>query len=304
MYQEFFQLQQMPFALTPNTQLYFNRHSHREALNTLLVALRHSEGFVKIVGEVGTGKTILCRKLLSCLGENFVTAYIPNPNLTSAELKSLFVEEIGIEADPSIPPYKLLGLAYRRLIQLAREGKQVVLVIDEAQAMPKETLETLRLLTNLETDKRKLLQVVLLGQPELDNLLAGSDLRQLRQRIVFSERLQPFTVNEVRNYLRFRLAAAGAEKNPFTASAMTLLAYASGGTARVINILAHKAMMSAFGRGDHKITSFHIARAITDTEDSRWLGRLLALRWRLFWPLVASASFFIVVISMHTRELW
>ena len=303
MYQEFFQLQQMPFALTPDTQLYFNRHSHREALNTLLVALRHSEGFIKIVGEVGTGKTILCRKLLSCLNDNFVTAYIPNPNLTPAELKSLFAEEIGIAADPSIPAHTLLGLAYRRLIEFAREGRQVVLVIDEAQAMPKETLEALRLLTNLETDKRKLLQVVLLGQPELDHLLASSDLRQLRQRIVFSERLRPFTLKEVREYLRHRLAAAGARKNPFTASAMTLLAYASGGTARIVNILAHKALMSAFGRGEHRVTSFHVARAITDTEESRWLGKLLAWRWRLVFPLLGSASILILFVSWHAREL-
>ena len=196
MYQDFFRFKQPPFALTPNTEFYFNQDSHRDALNTMLVALRQCEGFIKIVGEVGTGKTLLCRKLLGLLEGKFITAYIPNPYLSPEELKLFVAEEIGIRVDGNLPSYKLLSLIYRRLIQLARAGRQVALVIDEAQAMPRETIEALRLLTNLETEKRKLLQVVLLGQPELDVMLSRSDLRQLKQRIVFSERLKPFSILE------------------------------------------------------------------------------------------------------------
>lgn len=289
MYLEFFQLKQKPFALTPNTQLYFNQHSHREALNTMLVALRHSEGFIKIVGEVGTGKTLLCRKLLSMLDETFIAAYIPNPYLTPEELKSFVAEELGIKFDRRIPSYKLLSIIYRRLMQLAKLGKQVVLVVDEAQAMPRETIESLRLLTNLETEQRKLLQVVLLGQPELDNLLNRPDLRQLKQRIVFADKLVPLSHRGTINYVTYRLRAAGAKSQLFSHGALRLLAFASGGIPRLINILSHKAMMFAYGRGDPQITALHLARAISDTEESRRFGKLLAWRWNWLWPAVAGA---------------
>ncbi len=284
MYLDFYQLQQKPFSLTPNTRLYFNQHSHREALNTMLVALKHSEGFIKIVGEVGTGKTLLCRKLLSLLDNTFIAAYIPNPYLTPEELKCFVAEELGIKFDRRIPSYKLLSIIYRRLMQLASKGKQVVLVVDEAQAMPRETIESLRLLTNLETEQRKLLQVVLLGQPELDNLLNRSDLRQLKQRIVFSDRLVPLSQKGTINYITYRLRAAGCKTQLFNPRALRLIAYASGGIPRLVNILAHKALMSAFGKGDPQVTTRHVAQAIYDTEESRRLGKLLAWRWHWLWP--------------------
>lgn len=290
MYQEFFQFRQMPFTLTPNTEFFFNQHSHREALNTMLVALRHSEGFIKIVGEVGTGKTLLCRKLLSLLDDHFLTAYIPNPYLTPAELKAFVAEEIGIKVDHRIPSYKLLSFIYRRLIQLARAGKQVVLVIDEAQAMPRETIEALRLLTNLETERRKLLQVVLLGQPELDVLISRPDLRQLKQRIVFADKLRPFTIQGAANYVRHRIRAAGSDKELFSRSALRLLAVASGGTPRLINILAHKSLLTAYGKGDPQVRPAHVARAIADTEESRRLGKVLAWQRYWLWPSIATAS--------------
>lgn len=181
MYQAFYQLDELPFSLTPDTQFFLNQHSHRAALNTLLVSLKHSEGFIKIVGEVGTGKTMLSRILLAKLGPSFVTAYIPNPYLTPEELKGFVAREIGLEKMGHLPAHELMSAIYRRLQHIVRSGKQVVLVVDEAQTMPKETLECLRLLTNLETEKRKLLQVVIIGQPELDVLLARKDLRQLKQ---------------------------------------------------------------------------------------------------------------------------
>ena len=290
MYLDFYQLQQKPFALTPNTQLYFNQHSHREALNTMLVALKHSEGFIKIVGEVGTGKTLLCRKLLSMLDDSFIAAYIPNPYLTPEELKSFVAEELGIKFDRRIPSYKLLSIIYRRLMQLAKLGKQVVLVVDEAQAMPRETIESLRLLTNLETEQRKLLQVVLLGQPELDSLLNRPDLRQLKQRIVFADRLVPLSHKGTIKYISYRLRAAGCKTQLFNRTALRLLAFASGGVPRLINILAHKALLCAYGKGDPQVTARHVARAIGDTEESRRLGKMLAWRWYWLWPALGGVA--------------
>lgn len=296
MYQDFYRFQEMPFTLTPNTLFFFNQHSHREALNTMLLALRHSEGFIKIVGEVGTGKTLLCRKLLSLLDQQLITIYIPNPDLTPEELKASVAEELGIELDPKLPSYKLLSLIYRRLIQLAESGKQVVLVIDEAQAMPRATIESLRLLTNLETERRKLLQVVLLGQPELDVLLARPDLRQLRQRIVFSEHLRPFTHAGTANYVRHRLLAAGCKTELFSKGALRLLAFASGGIPRLINILAHKSLLAAYGRGEPQVKTRHLAKAMADTEESRWQGKLFAWRWRLLAPVAGAASVLAVLL--------
>jgi MSHA biogenesis protein MshM len=288
MYLNFFQFREKPFSLTPDTQFFMNQQSHRGALNTLLVALKHCEGFIKVVGEVGTGKTLLCRILLGQLGKNknFITAYIPNPYLTPDELKAFVAQEVGAEYDPQMPAHQLMSAIYRRLMQLARLRKQVVLIVDEAQAMPRETIEALRLLTNLETEKRKLLQVVIFGQPELDTLLNRPDLRQLKQRIVFSEYLKPFAYRGVREYIEHRLSAAGSNNlQLFSPAAVWLIAKGSAGIPRLINVLAHKALIAAYGEGAKRVTARHVARAIADTEESRGLSRLV--RRRVMWPAAA-----------------
>ncbi len=301
MYESHFKLREAPFSLTPDTQFFYNRQSHSQALNTLVFALEEGEGFVKVVGEVGTGKTILCRKLLKTLDDKFKAAYIPNPYLTPEELKILLAEEIGADIAPQMPAHRILSAINDRLIALAQQGRRVVMVIDEAQAMPRETLEALRLLSNLETEKRKLLQVVLFGQPELDTLLDRPDLRQLRQRIVYQEYLQPYDAKSLRHYLHFRLAAAGYQQGTlFTRFAEKLLYFASRGTPRLINVLAHKAMVSAWGRGDGRVTSYHVARAVSDTRESDSVGKFLSLRWYLVWPLVGAVS----VALAATRPLW
>lgn len=299
MYETFFGLNERPFSLTPDTQFFYNQQSHRSALNTLLVAIRHSEGFVKITGEVGTGKTILCRQLLSLLEGKVVTAYIPNPYLTPSELKAFLAEEIGADFDRDMPAYQLQTVLFDRLMVLAREKKQVVLIIDEAQAMPRETLEALRLLTNLETEKRKLIQVVLFGQPELDELLNRKDLRQLRQRIVFSEHLLPLGRKRVGEYLCHRLSHAGCDRHFFSFAARQLIYLGAAGIPRLVNILAHKAMLCAYGRGDNVINSFHVAKAIADTRESRRLGRVVALRWHLLWPVLGGASAYCLLVLPH-----
>ncbi|MCV6604855.1 MAG: AAA family ATPase [Porticoccaceae bacterium] len=292
MYERYFQLHEKPFSLTPDTQFFFNRQSHRNVLNTLTVALQQREGFIKVVGEVGTGKTLLCRKLLASLSKDrYKAAYIPNPYLSPEELRYLLAEEIGAEVTANMPGPQLLSRITRRLIDLAADNKQVVMVIDEAQAMPRDTIEALRLLSNLETEKRKLLQVVLFGQPELDNLLNRKDLRQLKQRIIFAEYLTPFNKKGVGHYINHRLSSAGHPgARLFSRSAIGLLYRASGGVPRPINVLAHKAMIACYGRGDRRITSYHISRAIQDTPETKAFGKLLALRWHLLWPLVGALS--------------
>lgn len=286
MYQEHFHFAELPFSITPDTLFFINQQSHREALNTMLVALKHCEGFIKIVGEVGTGKTLLCRILLARLNADFVTAYIPNPYLSPEELKCFVAHEIGAETSKDMPAHELMSAIYRRLMGLARKGKQVVLVVDEAQAMPRETIECLRLLTNLETEKRKLLQVVMLGQPELDVLLSRADLRQLKQRIIFSEYLRPFDKQGVAAYVQHRIASAGnSDKNLFSRNALRLLYWGSGGIPRLLNILCHKALICAYGLGHQRVRSWHLAKAIADTCESRWFGKFCAqaCRW-LFAP--------------------
>lgn len=288
MYAQHFGLSEQPFSLTPDTQFFYDNQSHREVLGTIILALRHCEGFVKVVGEVGTGKTLLGRKLLDQLENQCLTAYIPNPYLTPEELKWFLAEEIGV-ATENKPAHKLLNDINQKLIDLAAQKRQVVLIVDEAQAMPRETLESLRLLTNLETSKRKLLQVVLMGQPELDEMLERSDLRQLKQRIVFSEYLQGIAPANIGAYVDLRLRAAGYTGAPlFTRPALSLLRKASGGVPRLINVLSHKAMMAAYGEGDRQVQRHHMARAVLDTSESKVAGKRAAQGY--WWWLAAGVA--------------
>ncbi|MDO9191627.1 MAG: AAA family ATPase, partial [Undibacterium sp.] len=185
MYTAHFGLSEVPFSLTPDTSYFFSFNSYQEALNTLLIAAKNGEGFIKITGEVGTGKTLLCRKFMAMLDADFVTAYIPNPLLEPRSLMLALADELACPVERGIEQHQLIKAINFKLLELAREGKRVLLCIDEAQALPLETLEALRLLSNLETEKRKLLQIVLFGQPELDRKLARNEIRQLTQRISF-----------------------------------------------------------------------------------------------------------------------
>lgn len=274
MYEAHFGLNELPFTLTPNTHFYLNLPTHQEALNLILVALENGDGFVKIVGEVGTGKTLLCRKVLNALdADSYVSAYIPNPYLSPDDFRKSFARELGVALDGLQGSFELLERINQRLVEMAAEGKRVVLIVDEAQAMPEETIEALRLLTNLETESAKLFQVVLFGQPELDTLLARTSLRQLKQRITFAYRLRMLDEEGSAHYVLHRLAMAGYSGMPlFTKTALRVLHRAASGTPRVINILAHKAMMSAYGRGDRRIEPGHVRLAVADTEGLELTG--------------------------------
>ena len=286
MYLEHFALRELPFSITPDTSFFFNNAGNQQAMNVLLVALRSGEGFIKITGEVGTGKTLLCRRLLNLLSvdKEFVTAYIPNPYLTPTALTMALAEELGIDCPRNLGQHRTLKLITDELIALNTDGKRVVLLIDEAQAMPEQSLEALRLLTNLETEKYKLLQIVLFGQPELDVTLAKPSIRQLRQRIAFSYTL-PFMDREgVQAYLAHRLLVAGySGSTMFVDKAIDSLYRASRGVPRLVNILAHKALMAAYGQGAKAVQLQHVSAAVADTEDVQ--SHKLDLRKRISYLL-------------------
>ena len=267
MYLKHFKLHDFPFSLAPNTGFYCDLSVHQQVLNVLLVSLRSSEGFIKVTGEVGSGKTLMCRKLLTALGDEFVTAYIPNPNLSPLGLHRAIAYELGAQFQQDADEYQLLESISQRLLHLHAQGSKVVLIIDEAQVLSDQCLEAMRLLTNLETESNKLLQVVLFGQPELNSRLRANHLRQLRQRIIFACELQPIAQADLDSYLAYRLGAAGYNYGAlFTQGACRLLYKKSGGLPRVINILCHKAMLVAYGRGQAKVDKLCVQRAIRDTE--------------------------------------
>lgn len=267
MYLEHFKFKELPFTITPNIGFFCHLKGHQEALNTLLFSLRSGEGFIKITGEVGSGKTLLCRKLLSSLDEKFYTAYIPNPDLNPIELRKALARELGLETQALHDQHELLNIINDRLLELHTSGKQIVLLIDEAQALPSESLETLRLLTNLETETTKLLQVILFGQPELDERLNQDSFRQLKQRISFSYYLPLMNREDLDSYLFHRLATAGYTYGSlFSNRSRNILFKASKGVPRLVNILCHKALLAAYGKGEKKVTHKAMRTAIHDTD--------------------------------------
>jgi len=273
LYLDHFGLTELPFGITPDTSFTVITRSHQEALNTLLVALNSGEGFIKITGEVGTGKSLLCRRLLQALPEGSVSAYLPNPYLAPRTLLLALAEELGVELDIQADDYHLLKSVNHALLSHAAAERQVVVCIDEAQAMPLETLESLRLLSNLETEKRKLLQIVLFGQPELDRKLAEPSVRQLLQRIAFHYRLSGLAREEVGNYLAHRLRVAGYRgESIFGSRAVRCIHRASHGTPRLLNILAHKALLAVYGEGKHAVGAKHVRQAAADTEGAASAG--------------------------------
>ncbi len=285
MYKSHFGLRELPFGITPDTSFFFACSNYQEALNTLLIATRNGEGFIKITGEVGVGKTLLCRKFMASLDKGVVTAYIPNPLLEPRTLMLALAEELEIPQEKDVEQHQLLKAINHRLLVLAREGKRAVLCLDEAQAMPIETLEALRLLTNLETEKRKLLQIVMFGQPELDRKLQQEAIRQLNQRITFHYHLGPLTKDDLEFYVSHRLSVAGyTGSRLFDRRAVKALFSASGGVPRLVNILAHKALMLTFGEGKQQVTARHVKAAADDTGTARkgswpwaWAGAVALL---------------------------
>lgn len=278
MYLAHFALREAPFAITPDTDFFYPHEGVQSALNMLLVALRSGEGFLKVVGELGCGKTVLCRQLLKTVQDEFVTAYIPNPDMGPDELLRALAAELGVRVRPTAARHQVMQGIGACLLGHAQAGRRVLVCIDEAQAIPLRTVESLRLLSNLETEKRKLLQIVLLGQPDLDDKLARPEIRQLLQRITFSEYLGPMDTARVPVYLEYRLAKAALHPSVdirlFSPQACELIARASGGVPRLINVLAHKSLMLAYGEDQRAVSAAHARLAVKDTA-----GVQLPLPW-------------------------
>jgi MSHA biogenesis protein MshM len=295
MYTAHFGLRELPFGITPDTSFFFGSPHSQEALNTLLVAARTGEGFIKITGEVGTGKTLLCRKFMATLGPEFVTAYIPNPYLEPRTLMLALADELEVGYDKDADQHQVLKAITHRLLALAGDDKRVLLCLDEAQAMPVETLEALRLLTNLETEKRKLLQIVLFGQPELNRKLELLSIRQLAQRITFHYHLGPLSRDDLDYYVAHRLRVAGYDgARLFSRGAVARLYAASGGVPRLVNILAHKAMMLCYGQGRQQVARTHVAEAARDTLATSRRG--FALR-SAPWAVLAGATAAVLAVA-------
>jgi type II secretory pathway predicted ATPase ExeA len=266
LYLEHFGLNEPPFRITPHPDFFFDGADRGATLEGLQYAILHDEGIVKVSGEIGSGKTTLCRVLMERLPPEVVTVFLANPSYSRSEILHAIAEELGLPAGGD-PAASALRALQAQLIELYASGRRVVLMIDEAHAMPEETLEQVRLLSNLETSRHKLLQIVLFGQPELDEALNKPSMRQLKDRITHSFRTRPLATDEVAKYVSFRMRAAG-YKGPdvCSAAAVALIARGSSGLTRRINVLCDKSLLAAFAANTHAITPREVRAAIADSD--------------------------------------
>ena len=278
MYLEHYGLTEAPFRITPDPVFFFTGAKRGATLDALLYSVTHDEGIVKVSGEVGCGKTMVCRMLMQRLPSHVLPIYLANPALSREDILHSIAEELQV-VTAAVRPSAILRSLQDRLIKLRSEGRQVVLLIDEAHALPIETLEEICLLSNLEFEHHNLLQLVLFGQPELNRLLARSDMRQLKERITHHFALDPLSLADIAVYLNFRMRAAG-YRGPslFTPSAVNLIAKVSLGLTRRINVLADKSLLAAYSENTHQVARRHVRSAIRDSEfDNRrtsraWMG--------------------------------
>lgn len=269
MYLEHFGLHEPPFRITPHTDFFFDGANRGAMLDALIYAITHDEGIVKISGEVGSGKTMLCRVLMERLPDNITIVYLANPSLSREDILYAIADELHLDITDNARASLVLRTLQNHLIQSFSAGRQVVVLIDEAHAMPVETLEQIRLLSNLESNRHKLLQLVLFGQPELNDILARADMRQLKERITHNFELAPLVRNDIASYLDFRMRAAGYRgPSVFTPTALKMIAQTSHGLTRRINILADKALLAAFATNSHQIGTKEAQAAIRDCEFS------------------------------------
>ena len=301
MYLSYFGLNEAPFSITPDPAFVFLSPRHRDALAHLLYGIGQggSGGFVQLTGEVGTGKTTLCRCLLEQIPEGTRIALLLNPLVTPRELLAAVSEELGIDVSETIDSTRLLvdGLN-RYLISAHERGERVVVVIDEAQNLSPEALEQVRLLTNLETSKEKLLQIVLLGQPELRELLQRRNLRQLAQRITARYHLSPLDPKDTHLYIRHRMQVAGSQRNPFKRSAMNALYQRSKGIPRLINIIADRSLVAAFARERLDVTTAMVHAAANEVQ----LGENQVKRLRWPWLLAALTAVVVTGIALTSVD--
>jgi type II secretory pathway predicted ATPase ExeA/septal ring-binding cell division protein DamX len=267
MYHDFFGLREAPFRITPNTDFFFDGGNRGAILDALLYAIGQGEGIVKVTGEVGSGKTMLCRMLQARLPADVLGVYLANPSVSPDEILHAITHELELELPAGSGRLEAMQRLTSFLLECHAGHRQVVLFVEESQSMPIATLEEIRLLSNLETDRHKLLQIVLFGQPELDALLRKPEIRQLRERITHSFTLAPLSAADIGLYLNFRLRAAG-YKGPdvFGPAVVARIARASVGLTRRVNLLGDKTLLAAFSENTHAVTLRHVKAAIRDSE--------------------------------------
>ena len=266
MYNEYYGFREAPFSITPDPRFLFFSEQHREAFNHILFGIRERKGFIQITGEVGAGKTTVCRAILDQLGERYRTALILNPRLTSAQLVRAILSELGLTLRRADRAAGLEALN-RFLLEQIETDRDVVLFIDEAQDLADDLLEEIRLLSNLETDQRKLLQIVLIGQPELREKLNQKGLRQLRQRITVRYHLRPLDRFETARYVTHRLRVAGADGRPsFTPWAIRRVHRYSHGVPRLVNAVCDKALLYGYVNGTYELTGRAVKQAVRELE--------------------------------------
>ena len=267
MYQGHFGLERPPFKITPDTSMFYEGSQRGAALDALIYAISSGEGIVKVVGEVGSGKTMLCRMLEVRLTDEVDVIYIANPSLSPDNILHVIAHELGLEVDTGTSKLDVMQGVQEYLLKKHADNQQVVLFVEEAQSMPIETLEEIRLLSNLETEHCKLLQMVLFGQPELDEKLAQVQIRQLKERITHSFYLEPFPPEDTLEYLNFRLRNVGYRgPDVFNQKTANAIEKYSAGLTRRINILADKALMASFSEGGHEVTVKHVQAGAIDSD--------------------------------------
>lgn len=267
MYYDYFGLSQPPFKITPDTNMFFPGGNRGAILDAMIYSITSGEGIVKVVGEVGSGKTMLCRMLIVELPENVEVVYLANPKLSPDDILHAIAFELKLDLNAGDKRLQVMNKLQEYLLQRHADNRQVVVFVEEAQSMPIETLEEIRLLSNLETLQNKLLQIVLFGQPELDQRISNKEIRQLKERITYSFNLNPLKQDEIRDYLNTRLRACGYRANDaFEKSSVRAINRYSNGLLRRINILADKAMLAAFAANTHKVTAKHVHIAARDSE--------------------------------------
>lgn len=296
MYEKFFGLKENPFSIAPDPRYLYMSEKHRDALAHLLFGIEREGGVVVLTGEVGTGKTTLCRYFLQRLPENVEMAFILHPRLTARELLGAICDEFGIAVHAPAQTKSLVDAIHRFLLQKHAEGIHLALLIDEAQNLSADVLEQLRLLTNLETDRKKLLQIILLGQPELRDLLAQDNLRQLAQRVTARYHLDALQSVDVRAYVSFRLSVAGCSQPVFSDQAIRKLYSLSQGIPRLINLIADRAMLGAYSEHEHRVTRSMVKKAAREVGflafqegDSFWHRHAATLKAGLSGILVGGA---------------
>jgi type II secretory pathway predicted ATPase ExeA len=267
MYQEHFGLNRPPFKITPDTSLFYEGNKRGAALDALTYAINSGEGIIKVVGEVGSGKTMLCRMLEVRLTDSIDVVYIANPSLSPDNILHVIAHELGLDINNDTSKLDVMQKLQGYLLRKHADNRQVVLFVEEAQSMPVETLEEIRLLSNLETEHSKLLQMVLFGQPELDEKLAQPHIRQLKERITHCFYLDPFTPRDTLEYLNFRLRTVGYRgPDVFNQKTANMVERYSSGLTRRINIIADKSLMASYSEGGHEVAAKHVHAAAIDSD--------------------------------------